>query len=758
MHEIFITYWIVGIFALLIIVFGVIFSFFKYPSNSSIKTVSSIAQSGVQLGLFGVCTHNTNSDNGVVKCDESLICDVYNSTTGQGICKKELGSPCDDIFECVNEAKICIQNPTASFKTCEVSTVGGIGQYPGTNGCDSGLEKDPITGLCLQSLGQICSLDSSCFSGNCLNNVCSAKVGVGQKCLRDANCIANYGCNTNYQNNGFINDSHKICINSTTKDSIVPRKLCISDNDCSTGEECSPPYGVCQDNLISSRSKNAVCNSNYVETCIQQLSCATLTTNPNGRCEPIIPRWPTTINCSYDPSLDSGGSLPVADGVSCPHPTQCSTRFTSPPADGCLFLANFACSEVDGCIYGDCNAPTTGNAGNTDPVMGKCISTGIVEYRNWRWNPIVNGIVPKWSFDNVTGSTSIPSGLFDGASTFPTLTNTSNISTVTYQGANYTFFQPQTLAFNTTGVDPEIYQQVGKDVFVKMVFNIIDQTTQPNFEAQVLCIFPYFSEQSDPDVNNLQNPHLGLAVNIRRSGGGVLEGVIFMATTLNQTGEYDLLFRPSSFNDIQPGYPLWLSRVKVFKNFIEFVNNDPGVTGEAYFGDQATSVVVNPSLNTVLPPPYYPLIVISPNFATQVASTIPVIDIRRYQAPTSPVGDMVCYLRSDYDLMMIPLVSSPTTEVSISANVDTFSIDQTTSAVFYISKPNASSSVPAISAGYQLSAYLNNNYYIPFPVGNDGTTGSVMAVKHLIEHDYYNSSTAGYTGDLILHTNTATIS
>lgn len=752
MHENFISYWIVGIFATLIIVFSIIFSFFKYPSNANPKTVSSIAQSGVHLGLFGICTANT------IECDESLICDVYNSNTGQGICKKALGSQCEDIFECVNSAQICVQNPTAKFKTCEVSTVGGIGQYPGTNGCDTGLEKDPVTGLCLQSLGQVCALDSSCISGNCFNSICSAKLGEGQKCLRDANCITNFGCNTNYQNNGVINDSHRICINSTTKDSIVPRKFCISNNDCASGEECSPPYGVCQNNAISSRAKHAACNSNYKETCVEHLGCATLTTSGNGRCEPLIPRWPTTVNCTYDPSLDTGSGSSVLDGSSCPRPMRCSTQFVSPSADGCLFLPNFACSEIDGCIYGNCNAPSTGSDGGTEPVMGTCVSTAITEYRNWRWNPISNGTVPTWASDNITGSVSTPPGLFDGASTFPALTVSSNISTVVYQGTNYTFFQPQVLTFNTTGADPEIYQQVGKNVFVKMVFNIIDQTFQPDFEAQVLCIFPYFSEQADPGVGGSQNPHLGLAVNIRRSGGGVLEGVVFMATTLNPTGTYDLLFQTNSFTYIQAGYPTWLSRVKIFKNYIEFVNDDPAVSGKAYFGDQAQSAVVNHTLNPGAISPYYPLIIISPNFVTPVASTISVIDIQRYRASSSPIGDIVCYLRSDFMLLMVPSVSNPTTEVSVSANVDTFSIDQTTSAVFYVFKPDASNSVPAISAQYQLSAHLDNNYYIPFPVGNDGTTGVVTDVKHLIAHNYYNSATNGYTGDLILHTNTMTIS
>lgn len=712
----FIFYLLLIIFCGSIIVTGLTYTFLRYPI--SLKT-TTISQSGVKTGIFGQC--NTDKD-----CDESLICDIFYDNNGvkEGICKKALGSTCSGIYECQESAKLCIKNPEATLKTCQISTTGGVGQYPGTNGCSSGLQKDPISGLCLIINGGQCALDNNCISGSCFNNLCTVKKGANEKCSRDANCIFGYGCNIDAQNNGidnstFSNGDQKICLNSTTLNSAIPQKVCVGDNECGSGEICSLPYGVCQENNIGARAKHSICDSKYVETCNASLGCATLTNTTEGRCEPLITSWPTNVDCFYDPSL-------ITDGSSCPIPMRCASQFVPQTVPGCVFLPDYGCNNVDGCIYGTCDS--------TDENVGVCRSTGLSTFNNYRWNPVVNGLVPQWKSDINA------SNFFDGSNVFPILTNSTDIFTVVSKGSQYTFFQSRKpLTFSD---DPEIYSQTGTQSYVKAQFNIINNTGLTTFEAHVLCVFPYYL--TNPDPINIE-VYLGVAVNMRTSSPDpVNEGLRFMAVSFRPNGNYNLIFEADSFLGINPLFPTWVSRVKAYQNYIEFINETPSVSGKAYFGNEALGSFIQGT------GPDYPYIVIAPGTVSSIITTLDVINMQRYRSPTSPLADYIYYLDINFNLIYIADVNNISSEQTVASNVDTFSIDQKTGAVFYVFKPNSS------SAEYQLASKLSTSeYYIPFPVGNDGSIGNITIVKHFITHNYYNGTS--FTADFLLHSNTITV-
>lgn len=712
----FIFYIIIGIFSALIVVIGLTYAFLQYPN--SIKS-TTISQSGVKIGIFGQCSNDKD-------CDESLICDIFynNNAIQEGICKKALGSPCDGIYECQESAKLCIKNPGATIKTCQISTTGGVGQYPGTNGCSSGLQKNPVSGLCSIVNGGQCALDGNCISGSCFNNICTAKKGVNEKCLRDANCILGYGCNIDNQNNGidnstFSNNDQKICLNSTTLDSAIPQKICIDNNECESGEICSLPYGVCQENNVGARAKHSICDAEYVETCNANLGCATLINTSEGRCEPLITQWPTNIDCFYDPSL-------LMDGSSCPIPMWCASRFVPQTAPGCLFLPDYGCNNVDGCIYGICDS--------TDENIGVCRSSGLSTFNNYRWNPVVNGAVPQWKPDVNTNN------FFDGSNIFPTLTDSTDIFTVVTNGSLYTFFQSRKPL--TVSDDPEIYSQIGTQSYVKAQFNILNNTGLSSFEAHVLCTFPYYLTNPEPTNREV---YLGVAVNMKTSSPDPTnEGLRFMAVSFRPNGKYNLIFEPDSFLGINPLFPTWVSRVKSYQNYIEFINETPSISGKAYFGDGALGSFIQGTGSD------YPYIVIAPGTVSPLSTISEVINMQRYRSPTSPLADYIYYLDVNFNLIYIADINDISNEQIVASNVDTFSIDQKTGAVFYVFKPNSG------SANYQLTAKLSTSeYYIPFPVGNDGSTGNITAVKHFVTHNYYNGTL--YTADLLLHSDTITV-
>lgn len=744
-----------GIVGLMIIAFGVLTSCNRYSGSNETVTVSSLGQSGIKVGLLGICsTDETIAGPGELdNCDTGMQCDVYDTTAKLGICRKAIGTRCSDIYECTDAAKICIKSNYFSsliaddilvdVKTCQVNATGGIGQPPGINGCDPGnILVDDLTGqtsgVCLADNGQTCNSDVVCASGSCFNDICTARKAIGQKCLRDNNCIATAGCNTNYENLGINNDFTKICIDSTSKETLLPRTVCISNGQCNSfsNAECSPPYGVCQAKNIPARAIGSQCNVDHPETCNTELGCAVATLNSNGLCQSLLRYWPSLNNCGSNgiPGLvcpnavDCLGTVtnPIS-GMACPRPMQCSGHLgLSVP--GCVFYPDYGCSLINGCIFGHCDGAkcVTSTTDITLPnglIIPKDDPTPNM-FKHWNWNPIVNGMVIKWDYTPKT----IPSNYFDGNPVLPALTNSSEMFRVLVKEVDsdilYTFFQT-TVA--TTG-DSDIYFQVNDGNFTKIQVTV-DGTGIPSFTSNVVSCFPYLEDSMSFVV-----PKLGF--NLFVTGNGSY-GFVLLAVPFREDGVYSLTVNNVPLNPTTT--PTRISKVHCYRNRLEYVNIGLTLT--------ATKARTSTCFTTVSGS----TIEITPN-NDNIDLTDGTLDLQRWYgfANSVPVSDdHLYYLKDDFSLIRRVTVGDPGSENVISVNVDCMSVDQNTGAVWYVTKDD--SAIPVL---YKLKSYLDGNYYdVPFPLGSNSlSVGNLTIVKHLLSH-YAHNGTA-FTGDMVLHTDT----
>lgn len=723
-----ILYVLAGIIALLILIYSGLVGYSKYTLTPDV-TVSNYGQSGIKVGLFGLCQKATALTN-TIECDDGLVCDIFDSQNRQGLCKKDLGSPCLDIFECAQKAKICYLNPGETNKTCQISTTGGPGQSPGTTGCLSGYEpfidsNHPSPGICLLSNGQNCTLDSTCSSGSCFENICTSKLADGSKCLRNENCLDNSGCNTNYQNNGINNNLSKICTHPITHDTLTPIVPCIANSDCPGAAVCTPPYGVCQSNTISSRGIDSICDADHLETCADDIGCATSDLSSVGKCRPLISNWPVTSQCN-----------PVG-GKSCPPPTKCSTRFSTPVPPGCIFLSNFECNSDEGCIYGVC---TTNICKNPLPD-NKWPET--LDFKNWQWNPLKNGTVSKWGY--VPNPT--PLTYFDGSATFPALTNTSELHFVESHGVVYTLMQINSppLDGNTNA---DLYYQIGQGNFAKITFTADTSGLSPanvgTFTYQVLSGFFYF----DNFTSEINYPRIGFSVQAKIKGYNIL---LFMVLPLVPSMNYTLFFTDAyadSYDNTLGSYdpntltmPTSAAQVQADRGKINFINKSSvSGTTKAYSTTCTLSPVAGGGSLILLD------ISLTPDKFITIPSNLDILKLERgYSLTASITDDIIYYLTSAFELYVRSDVSSTTGDVLIENNVESFSIDQKTNAVFYVKK-DITNSV------YVFRASLAGNIYdIPFPMGTTDATPT-SNVLHLVKHQDFNSTQ--FTGDIILHTNT----
>lgn len=726
--------WIILYVLAIILAFSILFysGFFAYSkySDKPDVTVSSYGQSGIKVGLFGLCQQTTATAK-AIECDDGLICDVFDLTNRQGLCKKDIGSQCMDIFECSSKAKLCYLNPGDTNRTCQISTTGGAGQPPGTAGCLPGYEvlintNHPAPGICLLSNGQNCTIDGTCQSGSCFEGVCTAKLADGSKCLRNENCLPDSGCNTNYQNSGVNNNLTKVCTHPITHDSLTPLIPCIANSDCPGAAVCTPPYGVCQHKTTTSKGVDSICDADHIDTCTDDIGCATLGVSTIGKCRPLISNWPVTSQCN-----------PIG-GKSCPPPTKCATRFTTPVPPGCVFLPNFTCDPDSGCIYGSCVMGVCKNPlpANNWPV--------VTDFKHWQWNPLKNGSVSKWAYTpNPT-----PSNYFDGSPTFPALTNSSELHFVESNGVQYTLIQI-TIPPLDGSTNADIYFQIGQGNFSKITFTSDTSGLSPvnvgTFHYQVVSAFFYYDEFVSGQINY---PRIGFSVQATINNHNVL---LFMILPLIPTMSYTLFFTDayiSSYDSSLSSYdpdsltmPTIANQVQADRGKINFINQStvPG-SAKAYSTTCTLSTVAGGNGLILLD------ISLTPDKFITTPSNLDILKLERGYGSTSGItDDVIYYLTSTFDMRVREDVSTNAVDPIVETNVDSFSIDQKTNAVFYVKKDTTASV-------YLFKASLAGNIYdIPFPMGTTDTS-NVTSVLHLVKHDNFDGTQ--FSGDIILHTNT----
>ena len=704
-------------------IFSIFFSKSKYTTTdeNTVTSVSQLAQSGVKIGLFGSCETS-------IQCDTGLICDIYDKVNKLGFCKKDIGSSCIDIFECSSRAKICVSN--SDIRTCQVSTEGGPGQPPGADGCMTGLEvhmdaEHPNPGICLKSTGQPCTLDNTCRSESCFDGICTERFADGQKCLRDNNCSVISGCNTNYQNNGVNNNLTKVCTDSTTHDTIQPVTPCIGNADCAApGSECTPPYGICQPNVISARALNSVCDADHRETCADDLGCATSNSSTSiGRCQAFFDNWPVNTQCDPTPLI----------GRSCPIPMKCSNRFSTPTPPGCVFLPNFTCIATDFCIYGDCVSGQCKNSPDYPLVSG---------YKHWRWNPLKNGVVSKWGY--VPNPT--PSNYFDGSPTFPILTDASELHFVESEGVRYTLLQIARPPLDGS-TNADIYYQIGEGTFKKITFSSNTSGLSPgnvgSFEYQVTSAFFYY----DTFTLQINYPRIGFSIQATIAGIKVL---LFMVLPIRTDMNYSFYFSDVYIDtyDISSGsydsnsltMPTMAAQVHADRGKIEFVNLSSVANSVKSY---ATTCTISPVAGD--PNLFLLDISLTPNGFVTVPPTLDILKLQRYYGLPTITDDIAYYLTPTFDLYVRPDPGITTADLLVESNVDTFSVCQKTGSVFYVKKDTT-------AMVYVFRSYLGGSIYdIPFPLGTTDNS-NVSFVQHLVSHENFNSTQ--FTGDIVLHTNT----
>lgn len=315
-----------------------------------VSPVISQVEQTVKMGLGASCVSAAPGTSlySLQSCADGLSCDTNGFGTRSGICKVSIGEPCISIADCTSEARIC------SYGVCAEKSFGGIGQPPGTNGCDPDLSI-AFDGKCRRNNGQSCLKDGDCAGNICTNGTCVAPLINGSPCDRNQECQS-LTCNLSFAMGDCQNGGNP----------------CLNDSDCVSGP-CikSDTDGICQDSSITIGATGSICNS--LVPCDSGLRCTrdVYSSNPYGICYPVIMSWPSSLQC-------------VTGSVGCPKSMICQ-------GGECLFRTPdpTACVSSDDCPIGSICTNGTCKADSNPMVTG-------TTYQVWRWLIPERGTVSLW--------------------------------------------------------------------------------------------------------------------------------------------------------------------------------------------------------------------------------------------------------------------------------------------------------------------------------------------------------------------------
>jgi len=171
-------------------------------------------------------------------CALGLVC-------AAGFCRKDIGTPCNSLFECVPGAVAC-------NGTCSATGKGSLNEICSTdNDCDNIYVCDTslIIPLCKRPIGSTpCLISNDCISGSiCADNICLPISLSGQACLpleNNNSCSDNNVC-LNFEDNFYFCQPENITIPGE-QDSI-----CYFWNDVSILQPLPPIKNVTVDNVLN---------------------------------------------------------------------------------------------------------------------------------------------------------------------------------------------------------------------------------------------------------------------------------------------------------------------------------------------------------------------------------------------------------------------------------------------------------------------------------------------------------------------------
>lgn len=239
------------IFIILIVIIIILFVSIIVLSLASSKVVSSPASLpppipyskagfGSKCSLSGEVIPDSSSPQApyLTGCQDGMICYPFpfDSST-EGLCYKDIGQPCNTLYECVPGTVQCNQK-------CLASVEGDIGNYCNNGVCNVGI-CDINTNMCVYQTGTTgCQSDSQCYTGiTCNNGYCQPRLADGSLCSNDNGCLVGSYCSSGIcQPNGYITSISigSYCIFGTTG---------CSGSTCNyslTSNSSFPPSGLCE--------------------------------------------------------------------------------------------------------------------------------------------------------------------------------------------------------------------------------------------------------------------------------------------------------------------------------------------------------------------------------------------------------------------------------------------------------------------------------------------------------------------------------
>ena len=254
-----------------------------------------------------------------------------------GVCLLDNGSPCGANGECVN---VCISG-TCSNK----SGTGGDCDYLEDADCVSG--HDCTTLGCQLVDGQTgCTADSDCVH-TCIAGTCGPRVGTGETCDSQDDCIGGHGCSggrcllEDGETCGANDECLEVCISNFCTSPSSPLGACDTadgDADCDGDGQCTG--GICYLPNGSSCSSNSHC----VETCISG-TCAPYATT-QGYCDTA-----DDDDCEPNHACISSECL-LHPGQSCLNNDECTDACVNGVCSNGLGNAGEPCDEHSDCDTG----------------------------------------------------------------------------------------------------------------------------------------------------------------------------------------------------------------------------------------------------------------------------------------------------------------------------------------------------------------------------------------------------------------------
>jgi MYXO-CTERM domain-containing protein len=232
--------------------------------------------------------------NGVLEPNEG--CDDGNTTAGDGCdiaCLIEIGKACTASTSCASglcDGNICacdqdsdcskgeICNTIADPNAC-VPAGCGNGVLEADEGCDDGntLPGDGCDASCAKELGEKCTDNTECGSGNCDSTVNQCV------CNQDSDCPMDQQCDT-------MANPHAC---------VMPPSGCVADTDCSGGKVCDEPSKTCVECTADKECKSGVCD----ETSHSCVECTADSECKEGVCDELSF---ACVECTVDADCESG--------------------------------------------------------------------------------------------------------------------------------------------------------------------------------------------------------------------------------------------------------------------------------------------------------------------------------------------------------------------------------------------------------------------------------------------------------------------